>query len=77
MAYTFSCTDCFQRDQEFKYWKRRKEAKRVAMAILTLNDTFSELEEDVNETREAFFACEEAYVLLSSSKQKAKQQTEA
>ena len=47
------------------------------MAILTLNDTFSELEEDVNETREAFFACEEAYVLLSSNKQKAKQQTEA
>ena len=77
MAFTFACADCAQRDQEFQFWKRRYEAKRVAMALFTPNDAFSELEEDITDIREACFACEEAYLLLSRSEQKAKQQTEA
>jgi hypothetical protein len=44
------------------------------MALLTPNDTFPELEEDVTDTREACFACDEAYVLLSGSEQKTNQQ---
>jgi hypothetical protein len=77
MAFTFACADCSQRDQEFQFWKRRNEAKRVAMALFTPNDAFSEMEEDIADIREACFACEEAYLLLSRSMQKAKQQTEA
>ena len=57
---TFDCRDCSQRNQEYEYWKRRNGAKRVAMALLTLDDvdTFSESEGKTD--KEACLACEYA-----------------
>jgi hypothetical protein len=79
MAYTFACSDCSQRDQEFQFWKRRNDAKRVAMALLAVDDAdfLHESEEADDGSRKACFACEEAYVLLSPSEQKIKLLTEA
>jgi hypothetical protein len=79
MAYTFGCSDCSQRDQEFQFWKRRNDAKRVAMALLAVDDAdfFHESEEADDGSRKACFACEEAYVLLSPSEQKTKLLMEA
>jgi hypothetical protein len=79
MAYTFACSDCSQRDQEFRFWKRRNEAKRVAMALLAADDAdfLYESEEADDGSRQACFACEEAYTLLSPNEQKTKQLSEA
>ena len=79
MAYTFACSDCSPRDQEFQFWKQRNDAKRVTMALLAVDDAdfFHEPEEANDGSRKACFACEEAYVLLSPSEQKTKQLTEA
>ena len=79
MAYTFACSDCSQREQEFQFWKRRNDAKRVAMALLAVDDAdfFHEPEEADDGSRKACFASEEAYVLLSPSEQKTKQLAEA
>ena len=53
--------------------------KRVAMAILSADDAdaFHESEEADNGSREACFACQEAYELLSTSEKEEKQRTEA
>ena len=83
MAYTFACSDCSQRDQEFQFWKRRNEAKRVAMALAVDDaavddaDFFHESEDADDGSRKACFACEEAFILLSPSEQKTKQLSEA
>lgn len=76
MAYTFACPDCSQRDQEHKYWKQRHGAKRAAIALSTVDDTdtFDEPEEDEDASREACFACEEAYEQLSTSDKEEKKQ---
>ena len=68
MAYTYNCTDCSQRDQQFQHEQSKQRFYE------NMEDDIPEIGEEEVRDREACLACEDKFCLLPETEKKDKKE---